>query len=87
MKVDYTKQFLKQFKKLRPTEKQRFLKRLELWRQNPQAKLLNTHRLVGKYQGAYSINVGGDLRAIYRQVGQNTVWFDFIGTHSQLYGK
>ena len=46
---------------------------------------LNHHKLTGELAGFHSINVGGDLRALYREYEDNTVVFEKIGTHSQLY--
>ena len=35
--------------------------------------------------GYWSINITGDVRAIYRQHGDTIIIFVLIGTHSQLY--
>ncbi len=43
------------------------------------------HRLVGEYEGYWSINVTGDYRIIFFWQG-DIVAFEAIGTHSQLYG-
>lgn len=42
--------------------------------------------LTGEYAGLYSINITGDIRALYKKVGDTYAIFGFIGTHSQLYG-
>lgn len=86
MKVEYTKLFLKQFKKLRSSERDQFIARLELWQKDPHAKVLRTHSLTGKYRGAQSINVTGDIRAVFFYLNDETVKFVLIGSHSQLYG-
>ena len=86
MTIDYTKLFIKQFKKLRSAEQRRFIEKLELFKHDPYNRQLRNHALVGKYDGMRSINVGGDLRAIYRQIGDDIVLYELIGTHSQLYG-
>ena len=86
MTIDYTKEFVKRFKKLRPPEQQRFLNNLEIFKINPLDARLNNHPLKGKYKGLRSINVGGDIRALYIETDNSLILFALIGTHSQLYG-
>lgn len=83
--IEFTKGFIKQFKLLRPAQKQQFYVRLALYETDPQAKVLNDHALKGNYNGYRSINVSGDLRVLYRSEGGRIIIFCFIGTHSQLY--
>ncbi|MBA3758275.1 type II toxin-antitoxin system mRNA interferase toxin, RelE/StbE family [Candidatus Saccharibacteria bacterium] len=86
MKFKYSKRFRKQFQKLRASEQKRFWSRLELFIDQPNAKLLHHHVLQGKYAGLHSINIGGDLRALYLEKDDQLILFELIGTHSQLYG-
>lgn len=86
MKIDYSKRFNKQYGRLRAAEQLRFKTRLRLWEEEPTNPILRVHALEGVYLGFYSFNVGGDLRALYKFVGDEVILFDFIGTHSQLYG-
>ena len=86
MEVRFSKRFKKQYKKLPPSHQKRFADRLRLWQDNPAHPLLNHHELVGKLKGMHSINIGGDLRAIYRVVDETIFVYEMIGTHSQLYG-
>jgi len=83
--IDFTKNFSKQFKVLRPKQKDRFYDRLDLFKKNPHDKTLRDHALKGKYKGYRSIDIEGDLRALYYVDGDTIVIFGFIGTHSQLY--
>ncbi len=85
MNVEYSKRFLKQYYKLPTKVQNQFQNRLELWLQNPHSPLLHVHALTGEYKGFYSLNVSGDIRALYRQTGESVVLFGFIGSHSQLY--
>lgn len=34
-----------------------------------------------------SIDVTGDIRAIYKTIDEYTIEFAYIGTHHELYGK
>jgi len=86
MRIQFSNQFRKQFRKLRLGEQNRFWEKLELFKQDPHNRQLRNHALVGKYSGLRSINVGGDLRALYRQIGDDIVLYELVGTHSQLYG-
>ncbi len=85
MKVAYSKNFLKQSKKLAPKTRQQVVARLRIFAHNPLAPELNNHPLRGKYKEYRSINISGDLRALYLTKGDEVI-FDVIGTHSQLYG-
>ena len=53
---------------------------------NPFDLRLNNHPLKGAYASCRSINVGGDLRAIY-EINNDRIVFRLIGTHAELYGK
>lgn len=85
MDIDYTKKFIKQFNKQPKKVQKAFVVRLDILLSNPQSKALNVHALKGKYGGMYSMNVTGDVRALYYKKGGTLILFAFIGTHSQLY--
>ena len=88
MKVKFSKKFAKQYEKANAKIKISFDKRLKLFLQNPFHPLLNNHALSGNLSGHRSINVTGDWRAIYSAGNRseiNTIVFEMIGTHSQLY--
>ncbi len=85
MKVRFSKKFRKQYKKS-PLEIQKvFNLRLEFFISNPNSILLRNHALIGKMQGLRSINITGDVRALYEEKGGDEVVFIAIGTHSELY--
>jgi addiction module RelE/StbE family toxin len=84
MRVLYKKRFEKEFKKLDEKVKLAFLKRLELFAENRYDRLLRNHLVDVVFPGCRSINISGDLRAIFREEG-DVVIFLHIGTHSQLY--
>lgn len=48
-----------------------FQKRLRLFEKNPFDSQLKNHKLHGKMKGFYSINIMGDLRAIYYILDEN----------------
>jgi mRNA interferase RelE/StbE len=86
MTIQYTPKFKKQYKKLPDKLQLRFDQRLRLFVKDPTNPVLRTHPLKGSYSGYWSINISGDLRALYLKKGDELVIFALIGTHSQLYG-
>ena len=84
MNIDFHKDFTKDFKKLSPKIKKKFQERLLLFEKGEFDPILNNHALKGKYRSYRSINVTGDLRAIFKREGDNVI-FVAIDTHSNLY--
>ncbi|MGI8635486.1 MAG: type II toxin-antitoxin system RelE/ParE family toxin [Segetibacter sp.] len=86
MRIVYSKKFVKQLAR-QPEKIDLALKlRLELFGDDINNPLLNNHALKGKLKGFYSINVNGDVRAIYEIINGDVYLYQMIGTHSQLYG-
>jgi addiction module RelE/StbE family toxin len=85
MVIETTKSFDKQYAKLNLKVKTSFKKRLEIFKANPFDISLRNHSLKGRYLGYRSIDVTGDVRALYTTQGDTIIIFGFIGTHSQLY--
>lgn len=84
MNVSRHKDFIKDFRKL-SKKKEKFAERILLFEKDEFNPILNNHALRGNYSGYRSINITGDLRAIYRKIN-NEVMFIAIGSHSNLYG-
>ena len=85
MRIEFHKDFTKAFKKLPSKTKKKFQDRLTLFEEDEFSPLLNNHALKGRYEGYRSINVTGNIRAIYKQSG-DAVIFIAIGSHNHLYG-
>jgi addiction module RelE/StbE family toxin len=85
MKVIFHKRFDKMAAKLSPKIKQKMVERITLFTSDPLNNRLRNHALHTPYKGSYSINITGDVRAIYELVDDETALFTHIGTHSQLY--
>ncbi len=85
MIVRFHRNFDKKFKKLKISQKKKTQERLLLFIQNPFHPVLNNHPLKGKYLDYRSINITGDLRAIYKLISDNEVIFVAIDSHSNLY--
>ena len=84
MNFQYHKNFCKQILKLPIAKQQLCQNRIQLFWTYQNHPLLNRHALSGKYTNYFSLNVGGDLRVVYKQVGTDTIEFVTVGTHSQL---
>jgi len=85
MVIRTTKAFDKQYSKLNIKLKNSFKLHVEIFKNNPFDARLRNHSLKGKYLGYRSIDITGDVRALYTVKGDRVIIFGFIGTHSQLY--
>lgn len=85
MEVAYSKAFIKQAKKLSPEMRKKLQGKVKTFSKNPLDHTLRNHALKGKYKEYRSIDITGDVRALYLQQDNEAV-FDAVGTHSQLYG-
>lgn len=85
MKIVFHKSFEKQFQKLSSSQKDKFKARLRMFGEDQFSTLLNNHPLRGKYKGYRSINIAGDLRAIYKMIKKEMFIFVAINTHNNLY--
>lgn len=85
MIIQTTKSFDKQYSKLNVKIRKQFKNRINTFRDNPFDISLRNHALKGKYLGYRSIDISGDVRALYTVKGNTIIIFGFVGTHSQLY--
>lgn len=85
MIIKFRKAFKKNFKKLSPKIKEKIRERLVLFENDQFNPVLNNHSLKGKYLGYRSINITGNLRAIYKSSSKEVI-FVAIDSHSNLYG-
>ncbi|OGD25820.1 hypothetical protein A2819_02150 [Candidatus Azambacteria bacterium RIFCSPHIGHO2_01_FULL_40_24] len=85
MIIDLRKDFKKDLYKLSQKQREQFYERLLIFSENPFHPILNNHELHGKLKGQHSINITGDIRAIYEQIDENKVLFLTIASHSKLY--
>lgn len=85
MRVVFHDRFKKDYKKLKKSEQERFDNRLRIFLESQFHPILKNHPLHGKYDGYRSINVGGDLRAIYETPEKGVAYFIALDTHNKLY--
>lgn len=86
MKIRYSSKFKNQYAKLSEKLPAQFDSRLALFLIDSSYPQLRVHPLTGKYAGYCSLNVNGDLRALYLGQGDVIIIFNLIDTHNQLYG-
>ena len=87
VKVDYSKQFLKNYlKRIAPSKKikQQFQARLLMFKEDSKNPLLKDHKLSGSKKDLRSFSIAGDIRVLYYRKG-NVVKFVDIGSHNQVY--
>tara|TARA_Y100000031_G_scaffold154891_1_gene204000 strand:+ start:805 stop:1065 length:261 start_codon:yes stop_codon:yes gene_type:complete len=85
MEVYYSTKFKKQYRKLPKKIREQFQDRLTLFLRDQSNPQLNMHKLSGKYDGLWSVNITGNIRAVFDTYYKNTTIFVAIGTHSELY--
>ena len=85
MQIRFHRKFKKQYKKLPVSARQKFDSRLAIFIKTPFEQMLENHPLHGKYANCRSINVTGNIRAIYEETKKNDIFFITIGTHAELY--
>lgn len=83
--VLFHKKFLKQQSKFSLPIQNNILKRIGLFVDNPFNPILNNHALNHLYEGCHSINISGDVRAVYEIKNNGDILFVRVGTHSELY--
>ena len=85
MKILFQKSFEKRYKSLPDKIKTKIKEKNILFEKDPFDASLNNHALHGKYMGYRSIDIIGDIRAIYKFLNKDMILFVDIGTHSKLY--
>jgi len=87
MKIGSSRKFDKMFSKAPSAVKSNFKETVKLLVFNRDNISLRRHKLSGKYQNYFSIDITGDWRAVYVELENgNLLFFVLFGTHSQLYG-
>ena len=85
MIIVFHRDFKKTYKKLPPKIISKLDERLRLFAKDEFNPALNNHALKGEYSGYRSINITGDIRAIFLRDAKNAL-FVAIDSHSNLYG-
>jgi addiction module RelE/StbE family toxin len=87
MTVFFHTDFKKAYKKLPAVVRKHFDERFVVFQNYPRDPILHNHSLHGEFKGYRSINITGDFRVIYREIGKDVVELVKIGTHHELFGS
>ncbi len=85
MQIIFAKKFKKQYKVLPFALKERIEQKVKLFTRDSRDFSLHIHKLHSPYDGAFSMNITGDYRCIYKYVDKDCIILIAIGTHSELY--
>ena len=88
MEVELGARLREQYDTLDERIQSRLKDRLKLFKKDPENPVLRNHELKEKWQGYRSIDITGDYRAIFKEVGQEEGKFAFfvaLGNHKELY--
>ena len=81
MKIAYTPQFVRMFRKLEQALKEEAIEKIELFTQDPAHSQLKAHKLKGKLKNRYSFSVNYQIRIIYTPISKKEVVFLAVGDH------
>lgn len=84
MNVSRHRDFIEDFQKLSKKIKEKFSEKILLFEKDEFNPILNNHALRGNYSGYRSINITGDIRAIFKKNVDEAI-FVARGSHSNLY--
>lgn len=87
MNIRFHGSFEKRYSKLPKKMREHFKKRRDVFLADPYDPILNNHPLHGTLLGYRSINITGNIRAVYKHIGEDAVEFVDIGTHHELFGN
>ncbi|OIO31259.1 hypothetical protein AUJ77_00410 [Candidatus Nomurabacteria bacterium CG1_02_43_90] len=73
------------FQKLPLAIQEKFSERMVIFIKIPYHGTLENHALSGEWKMCRSINITGDIRAVYKERDRRVVQFIAIGSHSELY--
>jgi mRNA-degrading endonuclease YafQ of YafQ-DinJ toxin-antitoxin module len=85
MEFYYSSIFKKQYKKLPVKIREQFKVRLVLFEEDQNNPQLHIHKLQGLQSGLWSMNITGDIRAVFDRNHNGIIMFEAIGSHSELY--
>lgn len=79
--VEYSRQFVKEFKKLPDEIIALTIEKEKIFKNNPLHPSLRLHELHGKFLGLWSISITGGYRIIFKRLPNGDLLFISIGRH------
>ena len=81
MKIFYTKKFESEYKKLSKEIKLKVEARESIFRRNPYAPTLKTHKLSGELKDFWSFSVDFKYRIVFEFIEDGNIFFHSVGDH------
>lgn len=81
IQIEYSTNFIREFKKLSPSVKKQALKAEKIFKENQFSPKLKTHKLTGKLKGLWAFSVNYQDRIILEFAEEGKVVFYRIGSH------
>lgn len=81
MQIEYSSNFVKQFKKLTPQIKKQAIKAELLFKKNPFSPKIRTHKLTGRLSSLWVFSIDYRNRIIFEFIDKGKVVFYKIGAH------
>jgi len=81
MKIFYTKKFEREYKKLPKEIKLKAESREKIFKKNPHAPTLKTHKLSGELGDFCSFSVDFSYRIVFEFLDNDNIFFHSIGNH------
>lgn len=81
MQIEYSSNFVKQFKKLTPQIKKQAIKAELLFKKNPFSPKIRTHKLTGRLSSLWAFSIDYRNRIIFEFIDKGKVVFYKIGSH------
>lgn len=79
--IEYSRKFIKEFKRLPEVIKERAVKTEKLFQENPLHPSLRLHQLHGKLKEYWSISITLDYRIIFKRMDDGNIVFGSVGKH------
>jgi len=79
--IEYSTNFVKQFKKLTPRMQGQAVSAANLFKKEPFAQKLKTHKLSGRLKGLWAFSINYKDRIIFEFMDKGKVLFHKIGSH------
>lgn len=87
MKIHYHKNFLKNYRQRiipHPNLDKKFKQKFTIFSHDPTNPILKNHHLIGDKSEYSAFSITGDIRVVYKKVGEDILLYD-IGSHNQVY--
>lgn len=79
--IEYSSNFVKQFKKLAPQIQKQTIEAEKLFKKDPFIKRLKTHKLSGRLVGLWAFSINYKYRIIFEFLSKGKILFYKIGSH------